>query len=100
MKRLTIKSLMEVILMSGRKVRSLTFCLAPMIVLMTDCVGRAQPPAPFAPTNEGRDVVACMIDKEEYVDWDVYKHHLTIHPSFYVYYSKKKIMIMCFTPNA
>lgn len=87
MKRQEKKSLIQHLTEFGRKIRSLTFCVAPMFILMSQCIKSEPPSDPFAQTNEGRNVMAFRIGEEEYVIWD--DRILFEPPKFYTYINKK-----------
>lgn len=70
MKRQEKESLIQHLTAFGRKIRSLTFCVAPMFILMSQCIRTEPPEDPFAQTNEGKNVMAFRIGEEEHVIWD------------------------------
>lgn len=70
MKRQEKESLIQHLTAFGRKIRSLTFCVAPMFILMSQCIRTEPPEDPFAQTNEGKGVMAFRIGEEEHVAWD------------------------------
>lgn len=70
MKRQEKESLIQHLTAFGRKIRSLTFCVAPMFILMSQCIRTEPPEDPFAQTDEGKGVMAFRIGEEEHVIWD------------------------------